>query len=237
MSGNRKFWLLLIAAFLLGGAVGGMALRTRYMMRAPPANGPGSAEYETAILHGAVRARQMQGAVALFGDSHTARLAASRLSRPAENFALSGNRIAWLEEHLPRYDLSGAAVLVIENGANDLGRREPGDYGAAYRRVLALVPARIPVVSVAIFPMRDPAPERLRNYRPLAASLNRQMAAACEKRPGCLLLDLTDRLAGADGRLLAQYAQAGDGVHLTPAGQGVYLEALDEMLARALQRR
>jgi hypothetical protein len=43
----------------------------------------------------------MGSVVALFGDSQIARLAVSNLTRRAEDFGISGDRLEWLQQSLP----------------------------------------------------------------------------------------------------------------------------------------
>jgi len=225
--------LPIILAFVAGGILVAGAMHIRYAMREPPTSGPGSPAYDTDVSHGVLRSEQMAGAVAIFGDSHTERLATSRHSIPVENFAISGNRIEWIEASLPQYDLHGAKAVVIESGTPDLGRMPVAEFGKHYGAVLNLVPSKLPIIAMGMFPVRKPFADKYPDMQTLISETNRVIRQTCAIRPNCTFVPVPVALSGHDGWLLPQYAEA-DGVQMKAAAELIYLRALDSAIAAVL---
>jgi lysophospholipase L1-like esterase len=171
----------------------------------------------------------MGSVVALFGDSQIARLAISNLARRAEDFGISGDRLEWLQQSLPRYDLARASAVVFEIGVGDLEQMEPKEFGRRYRALLRMVPAHIPVVAIAVLPMRAPRAATFATPARSIRALNRQISAACAARQYCTYLDAWDTLADRNGDLRSEVAEP-DGLHLSARGSLALTIALDRAL-------
>jgi lysophospholipase L1-like esterase len=214
------------AVLTFGIALGLVAAWGHHLWQLPltppaPVIGPGSIAYNMTVARQQVRSQQVRNAIALFGDSHTVALASSRLEINTENFGINSDTLDGLFKRLPQYHLGGVTALVIEIGINDISNNtDPDHFGAKYAALLSRLPQRIPVIAVAVFPVRDASIQR-RQIRQTNAS----MAVACRRYPDCHFLDLTRLLAGPDGLLKREYAEP-DGVHLTATGNEVWSEVL-----------
>jgi lysophospholipase L1-like esterase len=227
----KKLVAGLFVAFLVGGVLGAFAGRYGRSL----IGGPGEPSYESDLSHRSTRSRQMRDAVVFFGDSQTARLGVSEFSAKAENFGISGNRIAWVQSSMPRYDLSKARAVVLAIGINDLDKREPQDFGERYAAVLRALPADIPVVTMAVFPVRPPFADGYVDARASIRALNQQIAQACRTRPNCVHMDLTAALADSDGYLAPRYSET-DGVHISLAASLLWREELERLLISRLRQ-
>lgn len=185
-----------------------------------PVIGPGSVAYQAQAQAQARRSNMLTGALLVFGDSLTVGLATSLVAPDAENFGINSDTIAGLTARLPLYRLAGQRGVVLAVGLNDFAPATAG-WCAAYARLLAAIPAPIPVTAVSITPTA-------RGTLPANSDIDRanaQIRLACAARPGCRFLDLNHRLRDASG-FLARRFDAGDGIHLSPAGSAAWVAML-----------
>ena len=207
-----------LAAGLLAGAIGYRTIQPKPPQ--PPVIGPGSISYEMTAAAQARRSQMLVGALLVFGDSLTVGLATSLVAPDAENFGINSDTIAGLTARLPLYRLAGQRGVVLAIGLNDFAPA-PAGWRAAYARLLAAIPPTIPVTAVSITPTA-------RGSLPANSDIDRangQIRLACADRPGCRFLDLNSHLKDRSGFLDRQF-DAGDGIHLSPAGSRVWIAML-----------
>ena len=127
---------------------------------------------------------QLHGAVYFFGDSQMEGFAATNIAQNNANFGIAGDNTVALAARLVDYHFAGARLVVIEAGINDWGRNRFADFAATDPRMLAAIPAGVPVVALAIVPpARTWACDVTPPLRPVA-SANAVVRSACAARPG-----------------------------------------------------
>lgn len=219
-----------ILVFASGAIFGSTALRLKQKIWPPPPPapvvGPGSVQYDTEVLRHQSRSQQIDGALVFIGDSQVEALAASNVATRTENLGMSSDTLRGLRQRLSHYRLSGARAIVLEIGINDIVRGYTSDFGARYSDLLNSFPPAVPVVAVAIFPVRHPAPLS-RNTNKLIQQANRQISQACSHKNNCRFLSLFAEMT-EDGELAAKYSQP-DGVHLSYLGAYVWTQALKRL--------
>ena len=170
------------------------------------------------------------GAALFVGDRLLAALDAGALADHAAQLSVAGDTARGTAARMRHYAraLGEARVVVLHVGTNDLRYRPPEALRPYYDRILAAVPAGVPVVVTDVLPVDEGAFREYGNAQVRAA--NRVLAQACAARPGCRFAataaGLTDAGGGLDPRL-----HVGDGVHLNAAGYRAWLAALAPALA------
>ncbi len=194
--------------------------------------GPGSHSYHAEAMQQARRSAQVKDGVFFFGDSQTVGLATSNIARKSENFGISGDTVDGLIGRMPLYHLDGARLMVLEIGINNWAVDKFQGFGAKYQRLLSLIPAQIPVVAVAIFPVNAHAGKSFAGAPTAIIEANRGIENACKRRPACTFLDLTPTMAELGGDLKAAY-EVGDGEHLSTAGYEVWNRTISVIVRAA----
>lgn len=166
---------------------------------------------------------QLHDAVYFFGDSQMEGFATANIAPNSANFGIAGDNSPALAARLADYHFAGAHLVVIEAGINDWGRDRFADFATAYPRMLAAVPAGVPVVALAMVPpAKTWAYDASAPLQPVTAA-NATVRTACAARPGCRFVE--PPLAGPDGYLRPEYVES-DGEHLSAAGYAVWRAAL-----------
>ena len=168
------------------------------------------------------------GAVLFVGDSLLNSLDVGALVDRAVQLSIAGDTARRVNSRLYSYRLGDARLVVFHVGTNDLLYRKPGELQGSVARMLARVPAQVPVVLSALLPIDERATDRYGNAEIRAA--NRGVEQACAARPGCTFVDAGRDLMDASGGLDPRY-HGGDGVHLNGAGNRVWRAALAPILA------
>lgn len=170
------------------------------------------------------------GAALFVGDSILASLDVGVLVDRAVQLSISGDTARRVISRLDNYPvaLAGARLVVFHVGTNDLLYRKPSELNQPFARMLADVPAGIPVVMSAALPIDERVTDRYGNADVRAA--NRVMAHACAARPGCTFVDGGAAVADRSGGLDPRY-HTGDGVHLNGTGNRAWRAALAPVLA------
>lgn len=173
--------------------------------------------------------RRPDGTFRGWADLVAAELAAARPGFRYANLAVRGRRLAAVrDEQLPRAERSGAALLTVAAGGNDLlGLR--CDLAALAEEFSALV-GRMAATGATVLVFTGPHfPTRLPLARALAArtvAYNAAIEAAAQEH-GALVVDLW-RLPGLE----LERAWAPDRLHLSPAGHAVVAAAVLGALGR-----
>ncbi|MFT3735377.1 MAG: GDSL-type esterase/lipase family protein [Rhodocyclaceae bacterium] len=161
---------------------------------------------------------QMQSApgVVWFGDSHLQHFPPTFHNSVVSNFAIGGETAVNLAARILRYSsLKQASAIVLLSGRNDMQQGLPMDAVVqAFTRMLAELPANVPVSLIGVPPAREVA-----NKVAQRRALNVQLQRLCAARAGCRYVS-PESLASEDGQLQVQY-DAGDGIHLGIEGYRV----------------
>lgn len=154
------------------------------------------------------------GAVLFAGDSITQYLPTGAVAPSAVNLGIAGQRSDQLLESMEGYaSMTRARAVVLMIGTNDLLQGQEAGIGDRYRAIVQKVPSAVPALLVAVPPVRG------KDRGPLV----RAAREACGRRAGCRFVD-----PFAEGTDLL-----GDGVHLSPAGNAMLVQALKGALAAA----
>ena len=192
--------------------------------------GPATTQWQVEVMQQARRSQQIHGAVVFIGDSLIVGLATSNVAPKSENFGINGDTIDWLLLRLPQYNLTEAQAIVLEIGSNDWPSGFDG-FASKYGRLLTMLPSQVPVIAVGLMPLNgvkagvsdsSRVPDAFRR-------VNKEIALSCRQFHNCRYLDLFDTLADGSGNLKARY-DAGDGQHLSTAGNDLWVVALKPLL-------
>ena len=171
------------------------------------------------------------GAVLFIGDSITQGLCVAAVCERAVNYGIGSDTTVGVLERLPAYgSMERAAAVVMAIGVNDLSRRENEAILENYSRIIATIPATVPVLFSAVLPL-DERVERIsegRNAR--IRLLNAGLKTLCEEHTRCRFVDATQALADDTGSLSPAY-HVGDGVHLNTLGYTQWIDKLSEGFA------
>jgi lysophospholipase L1-like esterase len=224
------------AAFILGVPLGFLAERgLRQLTKKPNPVGynfklwsPDTQQWKTQVRQQVRRSTQFDGISLFMGDSLTFGMAVSNLPFKAENFGINGDTVVGLAARVPRYSYKGVDRIYLQIGVNDWQRDRWHSYEADYRKVLAALPAGVPLVLQSLTPTGVDAPNWF-NTGLHTASLkaeNERLRLLCAARRNCSFIDLATPLSGADGHLLPAY-DSGDGIHLTSCGYEAWRAVLN----------
>lgn len=216
-----------IGAAIIGLVAGALGYRATHRLPPapplPPVIGPGSVAYEKQVESQVRRAAQLEGSLMFFGDSLTVGLATSKIAPDAENFGINSDTLLGLTRRIGSYRLAGQRGVILEIGINDLRPAVPAGFRANYSKLLAKPPQSVPIIAVSITPT---GPMGLPTNREVDLA-NAEIQRACQNRRGCRYLDLNTRLK-TDGHLASRF-DAGDGIHLSPAGSLVWAAMQSEL--------
>ena len=170
------------------------------------------------------------GASLFIGDSQLNALDAGALADHAAQLSVAGDTARGTAARMHHYAraLREARVVVLHVGTNDLRYRPPEALRPYYDRILAAVPAGVPVVVTDVLPVDEDAFRDYGNAQVRAA--NRELAQVCAAWPE---LPLRGDLGRADGCRGGHDPRlhVGDGVHLNADGYRAWLAALAPVLA------
>lgn len=152
------------------------------------------------------------GAALFLGSSSIQGLHAAEVTANAANLGLGGEQIHELHQRIAGYtSLARARLAVLATGYNDLRTRPPDAALAAYRALLADLPAGLPLIV-------NGAQPGAANALPAATdAFNTGLRALCAQRPACAYVDL--------GALVGRAYEA-DGVHLNADAYAAWKQAL-----------
>ena len=157
----------------------------------------------------------------------------------AGNFGWGGDTTQHILWRLENGELDGVnpRVIVLLAGTNNVGTTVPpggddekaADIARGVKAIVQAMRARAPkaiVILMAIFPRNDSMA-----VMPTIEKINRQLSQLDDRR-SVRVLNINDRLADANGRLLA--GMSGDGLHLSIKGYQAWADALKPLLADIL---
>ncbi len=180
--------------------------------------------------HRRISGNALPGSVHFIGDSFIQGLCVSAVTAPAINFGIGGDTSYGVLRRISQYpSLRTASAVVLAFGFNDLWFRSPVEVAANYRQVLRAIPAQTPVVMTAVFPVDDRVEPALAGMNARVDELNRELERLCAERQYCAWVDIGDALRDDSGRLAARYGD-GDGLHLSSAGNAIWIAALRPLL-------
>jgi lysophospholipase L1-like esterase len=158
------------------------------------------------------------GRIVVIGDSHAAGLDEARLGALAVNYGIGGDTMLGVSKRMLDYQaVRSARAIVLIAGYNDLRYRTPADVGVAFSRVREQV-GSTPLYVVSVMPERGDA--RVNAEIPETNELLRNACAG-----SCRFIDVATRfkaLAPEEQELL----HLADGIHLTPFGYELAIEAI-----------
>lgn len=176
------------------------------------------------------------GLIIFMGDSLVQGLPMRAIGRNAVNYGIGGETSAGLLDRIPRYgSLPRAQAIVIHIGANDVRHDADAAILARYAQILKALPAEPTVMCSALLPV-DHHARRYWVGRSVnrVEALNQRIEALCAAHEAGFVSAWT-ALADDAGSLQADY-HIGDGLHLSPAGNRVWVNVLRQAL-RAAQLR
>lgn len=242
---------------VLAGSVTLVLTAFRLLGGAPPGPGADAADRPTPrtdensrLAHAQLVEKARKGGIDVYfvGDSITRRWGATdypdflaHWSRSffgwnAANFGWGADRIQNILWRLENGELEGVhpKVIVIQAGTNNLGRQSPddatvGDLTRGLEALVNLCRAKAPqatIILTGLFP-RDDVPGLMPSIR----RINTRLAQLADGRR-VRWLDVNDRLAGPDGRLLD--GMMADGLHPSLKGYQVWAEGLKPLFTELL---
>lgn len=149
----------------------------------------------------------------------------------AANFGWGGDTTRNILWRIRNGELDGVnpKVVVLLAGTNNLGKDSPAEIAEGIRAIVAGVLEKAPscsVILMGIFPRND-RPAFMQDIREINAALRRLAG------PRVRFLDISGRLAGADGKALPGVLER-DGIHLALRGYEIWAEALRPVLLELL---
>jgi lysophospholipase L1-like esterase len=173
-------------------------------------------------MHRQMDATVPAGATVFLGDSHTYGLVTSTVVHGGVKFGTGGQTSGELLEEMRGLScLARASRIVVMTGTNDVLQGSVDGLEAAYRAILAAVPAGVPVIMSSIPPLQAPD---LREPARRAAEAAR---SACAADPRCTFVDAHAALS-SDGKPLPGVLW--DGVHLSSEGYRIWAALLRRAL-------
>lgn len=238
-----------VAAVALAVRVAGLLAATGDAGSTPPdsaaTSAPASAPADKWVRHYDERVEQFRREnvaahnIVLVGSSHIEGFDAAKLlpGRRVVNRGIASDRIGIGPRGiLHRLDCSvfdcKPDVVVLENGANDLGEfwrngtPSIDEIDQCYRAVVGRIRERlpdVPLVIVGLFPTRD----RYAPLKPYVVEFNQRLERIARDH-GCSFVGVYGPFADDDGLLRAEYSR--DGLHLTPAGYRLWATLLEKVL-------
>lgn len=201
------------------------------------------------IAHDELLAKAKQGRIDVYfaGDSITRRWGATDYPEflahwresfhgwNAANFAWGGDRTQHILWRLENGEIDGLTprIIVVQAGANNIGNKPGDDARVAdvtrgIKAIVDLCQAKVPgavIILTAVFPRGDAA------LLPEIAKINANLARLADGAR-IRFLDVNDKLAGADGRLLESVSA--DGLHLNLNGYRAWADALKPIFTEIL---
>lgn len=167
-----------------------------------------------------------EGSVLFFGDSLTQALPVNAVTPNAVNFGIGSETTAGLlrRAHDHKSSISKARAIVIAMGINDLHWRNNQAIVDNYQKFLQLIPEQTPVYISSILPVDESGPEVHEENEQLR-EINKRLAKVAEQFANVCYLDTHTPMTNEEGGLVPEYHR-GDGIHLSPAGQAVWIKQL-----------
>ncbi len=166
-----------------------------------------------------------KGSILFFGDSHIQGLSVTAISPKAVNFGVGHLQLQRLAQNIERYpNLKHAEKIVIGIGINDLLQHEFLQQDAAIADLLtALQCCSTKVVLLSVLPVDEVTLNQPGMNKKIIA-LNQKLKSAA-LQTGATYLELYPEFLDDQGQLALSY-NLGDGLHLNPIGNQLFIELL-----------
>ncbi|MBD3337195.1 MAG: hypothetical protein GF355_16910, partial [Candidatus Eisenbacteria bacterium] len=177
-------------------------------------------------------------AVIFIGDSMVQGLSVSAVAAPAVNYGIGGDTTSGVLARLPAYDsLKKARAIVVAVGINDMEIRDNAGILSNYAEILRRLPEDVPVIISAVLPVDEEIRTDWRGWnRDRIAPLNSELARLAHGSRNLHFVDAAPLLVDPRGNLAGEL-HVGDGLHLNPQGNAVWIEVLRAAVADAAPAR
>ena len=167
--------------------------------------------------------------VLFIGDSITQGLAVSAVYPQSVNFGIGQDTTFGVVTRLPIYtSIPRSKLVVVAVGVNDLMRRQNDEIIENYRKIISLIPANVPILFSAIFPVDEVASE-LKGVNARINKINIRLGQLCSDNPRLYFINSSEFFVDANGGL-AQDFHIGDGIHLNSIANGIWITKLNAMV-------
>ncbi|MEM7755520.1 MAG: GDSL-type esterase/lipase family protein [Planctomycetota bacterium] len=170
----------------------------------------------------------LRGEIVFVGDSLTDAFMWAECfpALPVQNHGIGGNRVSDVAARLDRIIDRAPSAIYLNIGTNDIGdRRDPAVIASEIEGVLDRIEAQLPLTRVVL----QSIPPRVGVVQSESiVALNGMLAEVAVKR-GLEWVDFHDALLGDNGQIDDRFHT--DGVHLTAAAYGVWVNAVAETLS------
>lgn len=174
------------------------------------------------------------GAVVFYGDSLVQGLNVAAATPLAVNYGIgsasSRDIVGQLKSHR---NIDKSSVLVLAFGINDILRQNPERVVPAYRQALEVIPGSMPVIISLIMPVSEANLGRF-SITSTVKSLNQSLREICLSNSRVRCLDAGVLLTDNEGQLAAHH-HVGDGLHLSAAGNEIWLKQLGFAIAEVTE--
>ena len=172
------------------------------------------------------------GATIFIGDSLTQALHTDAIANPSVNYGIGNDTTHGVLQRIPFYpSLNRAGTIVLAIGINDMRQRSNSEILDNYRKILAALPSSVPVLINAVLPVSEAAAAKwLNGPASRITDLNQQLAALAQTEKRLSFLNPGPILSDPEGFLKATYHR-GDGVHLSQAGNQIWIGELRKQLS------
>jgi len=186
--------------------------------------------YEMVKYHQRIDSTVPDDSVVFIGDSHTQGIAVTAIVDNAVNYGIAGDTTINVLSRLPNYHISlgNAQLIVLQVGVNDLLRhRKPENVVEDFANILTSLPNK-PVLVIGLMPV-DEKVERFAGVNADVTVLNQKIKTLVNERPHTTFLETATAVGDDTGNLQAKY-HLGDGLHLSPAGNQVWMKLIRSAL-------
>lgn len=174
------------------------------------------------------------GAIIFLGDSIVHTLVTSAIADKTINYGIGADTVGGLHARIPIYkSLENARAIVLSIGVNDLWYRGHDEIAPLYEKLLSDLPAHIPVVVNALFPVDEGLGFAAGTNRKIQ-QVNESLERLVVSYPNVLFLSNRDLFIDGNGQLKSDY-HIGDGLHLNTKGYDTWTTILKDRLSRVTQ--
>lgn len=174
------------------------------------------------------------GAIIFIGDSLTQGLCVSAVAAHSVNYGIGSDTTFGVLKRLEHYSsINKAGAVVIAIGVNDFRHRTDTEIIHNYQTILDRIPDHIPVISSAVLPIDEQAHQN-RGWGDISQrikSLNSRLERLIGTKENVFFVDAGPGLTEDTGNLADIY-HIGDGVHLNPAGNAIWIDSLKNELQK-----
>ena len=175
------------------------------------------------------------GAVVFIGDSITQGLCVSAVAPSSVNYGIGSDTTVGVLQRLPAYkSINRASAVVIAIGINDMRLRSNEDILRNYSAMVEQIPKDMPVIFSAVLPLDQEIRDYWQGMNDRIKALNAELEGLTEKSENLFFVDAGAILVDDQGNLADEYHD-GDGVHLNPKGNAIWIQHLQKAIEKAQQ--